>query len=421
MRRGKFLIIGMTIVYAGWWALLLSWCWLGIGGAETARAAGASLYLAPGATSFSVGQTKNVALILNAGGQAINSSQATVSFPTDKLEVVRVSKGGLFSFWPIEPGFSNSAGTVSCAGGLPDPGYSGSGATIMTISFRAKAEGTATVSIRGASILANDGKGTNILGGVGSGTYKIGAAAPVKPTTPVEVVPQTPAEKVVLAISSPTHPDFNAWYQSGGLEVIWNQPDGVTGFSYILDQEAMTMPDTTAEEMGTDKKYPQLDSGVWHFHVRPFDGKNWGTASHFKVQVDHDAPSDISIIVEDEGITYKRNPEIVIRAHDPHSGMDSYEIWVDKKSLGRISDGEKLNYQLPKLDFGKRKIKVIAADKVGNQAEAEIELEILRSQPVWGVGRFDLVSFLIGVVATMLVFGLGFILGRQVKVARKKR
>ena len=391
-------------------------------------AVGASLYLMPGSFSFNVGQTKNVSLILNSGGQAVNSSQATINFPTDKLSVTKISRGGLFTFWPVEPNFSNSAGTISYAGGLPDPGYSGSGATILTITFKAKAEGVAKVTIGGASILANDGKGTNVLGGTGSGTFTIIASTPTteKPEKPSATPTTTPAEikpinKAVIAISSKTHPDFNTWYQSGDLELIWSRPVGITKFSYILDQTAETIPDTTPDEDTLEQKYPQLASGVWYFHVSGFDGRAWSQTSHFKVQIDHDLPQDVEISSKDAPITYRQDPEVILKAKDLHSGIDSYEISVDKKNLGKISDGEELQYQLPELDFGKHIIKMIVRDKAGNQVEKTLNLEVLRSQPILGFGRFDLMSFLIGVISTILIFGLGFILGRRAKKMHKRR
>ncbi|MBX4190417.1 hypothetical protein KW791_03955, partial [Candidatus Parcubacteria bacterium] len=48
-------------------------------------------------------------------------------------------------------------------GGIPSPGFAGAGGRVLTLNFRAKSEGPATIIWEGAQALANDGKGTNIL------------------------------------------------------------------------------------------------------------------------------------------------------------------------------------------------------------------------------------------------------------------
>ncbi|GAI35186.1 unnamed protein product, partial [marine sediment metagenome] len=42
----------------------------------------------------------------------------------DKLEVLNISKeNSIFTLWPEEPIFSNSAGEISFSGGTPHPGF----------------------------------------------------------------------------------------------------------------------------------------------------------------------------------------------------------------------------------------------------------------------------------------------------------
>jgi len=51
----------------------------------TAVAEAASLYLSPGSGSYAVGDSFNVTVGVNTDGVAINSAQATISFPNDIL------------------------------------------------------------------------------------------------------------------------------------------------------------------------------------------------------------------------------------------------------------------------------------------------------------------------------------------------
>lgn len=131
-----------------------------------------------------VGETKSFSLTVNSATQAMNASQGKLTFPTDKLQVMSVAKGSLFKYWTDEPAYSNSNGTVTFGGGLPTPGFTGSGRAVITVTFRAKASGTATLSYTSGAILANDGTGTNILTGYGSATVRIGEAAPTNTAPP---------------------------------------------------------------------------------------------------------------------------------------------------------------------------------------------------------------------------------------------
>ena len=124
---------------------------------------GASLLLSPGSESFSVGDSFSVELRIDTAGDSINTAQATIYFPVDVVKVLSVSKeNSIFSLWPETPTFSNLTGEISFIGGLPHPGFSGEGKAI-TINFKLEKEGEMLLSFGESKILADDGKGTNIL------------------------------------------------------------------------------------------------------------------------------------------------------------------------------------------------------------------------------------------------------------------
>ncbi len=64
----------------------------------------------------------------------------------------------------------------------------------------------------------------------------------------------------------------------------WKATDttGIQGYSYSLDQDPLTTPDTELEGLAVAKQFGQLKPGVWYFHLRAQDGAgNWGpTATH---------------------------------------------------------------------------------------------------------------------------------------------
>jgi nitrate reductase NapE component len=133
----------------------------------------------------------SVSVLVSAqGGESLNGISARVNFPTDKLTLLSISKAGsIVTFWAEEPSFSNSAGTASLEGIVPNPGYSGQGGRVITFVFQVKAPGTATLSFGSASVLANDGRGTNVLTSAGPRTLSL--ASPVTPA----VEPSVPVSK----------------------------------------------------------------------------------------------------------------------------------------------------------------------------------------------------------------------------------
>ena len=77
--------------------LFFSLLYLIFAGASTVRAA--SLYLSPSSGSHAVNQSFSVGIYASSD-EAMNASSGVLSFPTDKLQVVSVSKSGsIFSLF----------------------------------------------------------------------------------------------------------------------------------------------------------------------------------------------------------------------------------------------------------------------------------------------------------------------------------
>ena len=127
-------------------------------------ASAATLSLTPSSATVGAGNIFTVKLLVNTQGQAINSADAVLNFPTDLLRVVSISDSdSIFSLWVQNPIFSNNNGTISFTGGLPTPGFTGSAGNIINIVFQAEKAGTASVLISSGDVFANDGLGTDIL------------------------------------------------------------------------------------------------------------------------------------------------------------------------------------------------------------------------------------------------------------------
>ncbi len=158
----------------------------------------ATLSLSPGNATVSVGQAFTVSVVVGSSDQAINATEGVVSFPADMLSVESVGKAGsIVSVWVQEPRFSNAEGSVQFEGVITNPGYTGASGRIVTISFRAKKTGIASLQFLSGAVLANDGDGTNVLQTTGRATYTITEAV-----REPKVVPQEPA-KSTIGIDTP--------------------------------------------------------------------------------------------------------------------------------------------------------------------------------------------------------------------------
>ncbi len=170
-------------------------------------ASAATAYFAPSSGIREIGATFTVSVNVSSPDQAINAADVVVGFPTDRLQVLSTSKGGsIISFWVEEPSFSNADGTVRLQGVIPNPGWKGSGGRLLSITFRAKSEGSASLRFISGSVLANDGQGTNVLQSFGAATFSIVAASQA-PTVEGGEPPPAPV------ITAANFPDQDAWYQ----------------------------------------------------------------------------------------------------------------------------------------------------------------------------------------------------------------
>ena len=163
----------------------------------------ASLYFSPASGSYNVGDTIRASVLVDAKSTPINSVESNIIFPKDLLSVTSVSKSNsIFTFWVQEPTFSNADGVISLSGGLPTPGYGGSSGRVLDVFFRVKKAGTASVKFTSATVLANDGLGTNVLQDISQAVFTLNpGATPVQ--APVTAPVQLPIQAPVQTTSAP--------------------------------------------------------------------------------------------------------------------------------------------------------------------------------------------------------------------------
>ncbi|MDB5254932.1 MAG: hypothetical protein JWL92_308 [Candidatus Nomurabacteria bacterium] len=231
---------------------------------DTAHAA--TLSLSPSGGSYAVGKTISVRVLVGSGGQSINAVSGVVSFSNDTLTLTGISKSGVITLWAQDPTYSNSSSSASFQGVILN-GYSGGAGTVVTLTFRAKAEGAATVSISGSgsSVLLNDGKGTNVLSGTSGASFTIirtsTPPATPEPTTPVTVptVPETPVTPTVPLLT-PTFTDYANPLLPGNFVVVkgTGSPNSIVTITFTQG-----MPDGT--NMVKQVSVPTTDTGTFAY------------------------------------------------------------------------------------------------------------------------------------------------------------
>ncbi len=249
-----------------------------------AQAATLSAIPAGGTSSFAVGQLFSITVaVTSSGTESLNAVSGSLSYPTDILQIVSADKtNGIINFWISEPGFSNPIGQAQFEGGVYNPGFSGSQGKVVTYLFKAKTVGTADLTFTHATILANDGQGTNILERTNPLHLTITAGAPDQQIVPESSIPPG------ISVRSATHPDQHAWYSSSMVAIAWDVPPGVTAVRTGIDHNRQSIPTTIAGSVISEMTL-NLEDGTWYFHIQTKDAKGWGSVSSFKINIDTSA------------------------------------------------------------------------------------------------------------------------------------
>lgn len=327
----------------------------------------ASIYFSPSQGTFEVGNTFAVSIFVNTGGQDINAVRLDLSFPSDKLQVVNPTAGNSFiTLWIAQPEFSNTEGTLYFEGGLPSPGINTSAGLITTVVFRTKAPGEAVISAQNTSrVLANDGKGTDLLTSFGQGRYILSIPAPEGPI-----------------ITSSSHGDQNKWYQNNNPIFIWELESlfSPIEYSWSFNEDPQDIPDNEADGQQTTTAYKDIQSGIWYFHVKAEVAGVWGETSHYSVRIDTDSPAAFEPTIAPKSAEPDIRRFISFVTTDQHSGIDHYEVKIESLTDSNLSNPFFIEvsspWQAPSLSLGKYKITVRAYDKAVNYYDGEVIFEI---------------------------------------------
>lgn len=405
----------------------------------------ADILISPSTGSYSTGQTFTATVQVNPKGDSVNAAEGTLTFDTSKLSVVSVSKNGsVFSLWTTEPAFSNTAGTISFGGGTPTPFSTQS--NILSVTFRATAEGTAAVSFSSAIVTAADGQGTDVLDAQVGGNYTIAAAAAAPPPpveTPPQTAPETPPDNtpddVAIAFGEPprapevgsqTFLDPETWYSTTEGVFTWELPLDINEMALEIatssDNEPTTIIDPPIDEFSVTSD--MLTDGVQYLSIQFKNQVGWGAVTNRKIKIDTTPPEPFTIDVQ-AGNDANAFPRLVFEAKDNASGIAYYELSIaDKEPVDVTPDEAKLGYLLGKLEDGTYTVKVVAYDLAGNSTESTIpvlitagwlpEVEVEETNSFWLL--FTGKNLIIIILLLLVLIEFGYLIYERKRTTKKE-
>ena len=214
-------------------------------------------------------------------------------------------------------------------------------------------------------------------------------------------------------LASSTSHLANGWSTNNSLSLSWTEPkdtSGIFGYSYVLDNKSLTIPDEESEGLACRKDYSGVSDGTWYFHVRARDNAGrWGKTAHYGyITIDTEAPELSELFHEPEVITEDTRGSLTIKASivDELSGVfdrpqvtyrvnGNYTNWryMDKVAgLWTYQIEEKWDELSGKIIY----YKVKAFDNAGNSRESEeriihiisnLEMRIKTQFPEWVSGK----------------------------------
>ena len=303
---------------------------------------------------------------------ALNAVSGVIAYPQDLLDLVSVSKNqSIISLWVQEPTFSNTSGTVRFEGIVLNPGFIGSNGKIITLTFKVKAKGSASLTFSSGSMLANDGEGTEVPSVKGKGQFTFTEA----PVAQVEqIVPTAPTQEksnllaALPIITSESNPP-GTWSSKVDGDFIFTVPNDVEALRLLLDETPSSTPTVLYEPAITSKKLLDIKEGISYLHVQYKNINGWGKMLHYRLQVDTKSPSSLS--VEETAIgTFK------FTAQDDLSSIALYRVQIDGGAVVSFNSDGLYVYSVPETLVGEHALTVDVFDKAGNSTSTSRQFSI---------------------------------------------
>lgn len=231
---------------------------------------GAQLYFEPAHLELLEGQEFQINLFIDTQGENINAVAGTLSYPSDKLDLIEIQEGGsTLNFW-VEKPKERSEGKLNFAGITPG-GFKGTGGFILSVFFQNEGFQNGTIELSDAAAHLNDGEGTEteVLLSDFQFSASLGEAEELQKE---QVVDSKLPESFDLLITQ----DPNLY--EGQYVLIFTAQDKQSGIDYY--------------------EIAEISSGIWHKFFAP--EKNWVVIESPYLLSDQDLKSYIYVRAVDK-------------------------------------------------------------------------------------------------------------------------
>lgn len=185
----------------------------------------------------------------------------------------------------------------------------------------------------------------------------------------------------VPEISSTTHTE-SVWSSGNSVKVSWTEPmdtSGISGYSYIFDQNPETVPDETINATEAAMNYTDVnDADGWYFHVRAKDRSDWwGDTGHFgPIRIDTTSPeTDVSSLTHEEEMwSNDASPIFSWTKPEDASGISGYSFVLDGEPdtiPDEMLEGVLLSVDYADVADGEWYFHMRARDNTGNWGETD--------------------------------------------------
>ena len=354
--------------WAGW--LIAFSCFLFM----PAFAQAATLSLSPDTGVYTAGELITVRVVLNTAGANINAADGRIQVSGSGVSIASVSQAGsIFSLWAEAPQVQGNQ--IIFSGGIPT-GYSGSGGSVFSFTLRTSSAGTVRVNFQDGSVLAADGRGSNVLSSMNGASYTVRAQERTPEPETVQYVPavNTPAAPV---ITSATHSDSAGWSSQTTAELAWTVPSGVTQVRTAVSQSATTIPNNVADGLVRSYTATDLPDGVSYLHVQFRNADGWGQIGRYRLAVDTQPPRGMEVVRDEAVPLYEPEQRLLISVATSTAPI--------VRAVVQISGGDALEYELsgatstitlPPLDPGYHVFTVEVFNAAGQSVVQSLSLTI---------------------------------------------
>ncbi|MBP6883880.1 MAG: hypothetical protein KBC06_01460 [Candidatus Pacebacteria bacterium] len=186
-------------------------------GAQFSGGANQNIYLSTPPSRVEVGERFVLDVKTQSNLQSINAISGVLSFPENLIKVVSISKErSIINLWTQDPKIGRNK--INFEGIILNPGFQGDNGLVFRVTFEAQNTGNAILNFSEGAILANDGRGTNILATLGSAKLSI---IPGQSFSQYQTIAALPGSKlaalpVITEYSPAVDPKSNAYLKGKG-------------------------------------------------------------------------------------------------------------------------------------------------------------------------------------------------------------